>query len=88
MRLRGGSVVRSVGGIFSTQRLSGRPALAGQNTVPEALGVVGPGRVLGIIGEFGAAVEAKKLVGGLQDGYLRSRSESLLFLFGETHFDW
>jgi hypothetical protein len=70
MRLRGGSVVRSVGGILSTQRLSGRPALAGQNTVPEALGVVGPGRVLGITGEFDAAVEAGQLVRGFQDDYL------------------
>jgi hypothetical protein len=45
-----------VGGVFGTKSVSSLPSLCGKNLVTEALGVVCPGRVLGVIGDFGAAI--------------------------------
>ena len=55
MRGRGGGVVGLVGGISGTEGRAGRPALRGEDLVAEALGVVGPGGVLWVVGDAGSA---------------------------------
>lgn len=44
-----------VRGIFGSERGSGRPALGGEDAVAEARGIVGPGGVLRVVGDAGAA---------------------------------
>lgn len=55
MRCAGGRVVRCVRRGGGAERAAGGPALRGQDPVAEAGGVAGPGCVVWVVGELGAA---------------------------------
>ena len=55
MRLRGGGEVLCVRGILGSERVAGFPALVREDTMAEAGSIVGPGGVLGVVGDARAA---------------------------------
>lgn len=54
MRVRGGSVVGFVSSVGRAKGGTGSPAVRGEDLVAEALGVVGPGGILWVVGDAGA----------------------------------
>lgn len=59
VRLRGSGEVLCVRGILGSERVAGFPALVREDAMAEAGGIVGPGGVLGVIGDARAAGECK-----------------------------
>ena len=64
MRCAGGRVVRCVRRSGGAERAARGPALRGEDPVTEAGGVAGPGCVVWVVGELGAAGDMLLALGG------------------------